>query len=101
VAELTVIRWRDIPAQVVARDGRRRASVQLADRFQEAIDLAASHAGMIGTDEYLGEWRRDPRPCGDDLDAEARAEAERLEAAFDQDALLALVRADGRSGGTR
>ncbi len=96
--ELTVIRWRDIPAQVTARAGARGRSgarVQLSERFQEAIDEAALRAGLFGTDEYLAEWRRDTRPCGDDLEAEARAEAERLEAAFGDERLRELARAGG------
>jgi hypothetical protein len=99
-AELTVIWWRDIPAQVVARAGRTTAKVQLSDRFQEAIDVAAMRTGLIGTDEYLGEWRRDSRPCGDDLEAEANAEAARLEAAFDDAVLAELSRGGGRRGGS-
>jgi hypothetical protein len=95
-AQLTVIRWRDIPAQVVVQgEGRQRARAQLSDRFQEAIDEAALRAGLFGTDEYLGEWRRDSRPCGDDLEAEARAEAERLEVAFVDETLRALARGGG------
>ena len=99
-AQLTVIRWRDIPAQVVAQgEGRARARAQLSDRFQEAIDEAALRAGLFGTDEYLGEWRRDTRACGDDIDAEASAEAERLEAAFDDETLRALARGGGVGAG--
>jgi len=99
-AELTVIWWRDIPAQVVTKSGRTTARVQLPNRFQEAIDLAASGVGLIGTDEYLAEWRRESRPCGDDLEAAAAAEAHRLEQAYDDMVLDALVRAGG-SAGTR
>ena len=96
MGQLTVIRWRDIPAQVVAQGaGRARARAQLSDRFQEAIDEAALRAGLFGTDEYLGEWRRDTRPCGDDIEAEARDEAARLETAFDDEALRALARSGG------
>ena len=71
MADLTVIWWRDIPAQVVAKQGRTSAKVPLSPRFQEAIDMAATRVGLIGTDEYLNEWRRVTRECGDDLDAEA------------------------------
>jgi len=53
VPELTVIWWRDIPAQVTAKEGRARAARELAPRFQEAIDSAAMRAGLIGTDAYL------------------------------------------------
>lgn len=94
--ELTIIYWRDIPAQVVAGQGRTSARAQLSDRFQTAIDAAAMKAGLVGSDAYLEEWRRETRPCGDDLEAEVAAEVERLEADFPRERLLALVRAGGR-----
>jgi Virulence factor len=97
-AELTVIRWRDIPAQVIAASGRTKARIQLADRFQEAIDVAATKEGLIGTDEYLAEWRKDTRACGEDLEGEARAEAERLDRAFPPDVLDGLARTGGLRG---
>jgi hypothetical protein len=95
MAELTVIWWRAIPAQVVAREGRTTARAQLTNRFQEAIDMAATRVGLIGTDDYLSEWHRETRPCGDDLDAEAVAEAERLEQVYPDAALETLVRTGG------
>ena len=52
-------------------------------------------AGLVDSDAYLGEWRRETRPCGEDLDREVAAEAERLEAAYPRDTLLALTRAGG------
>ena len=61
--ELTVIYWRDIPAQVTATDGSASVRVALPDRFQEAIDEAAMAAGLVGSDDYLAEWRRDTREC--------------------------------------
>ena len=95
--ELTVIWWRDIPAQVTAKEGRTRAARELAPRFQEAIDAAAMRAGLIGTDAYLEEWRREPRTCGDDLETEVVVEAERLDATYTDDVLERLVRASGRA----
>ena len=95
--ELTVTLWRDIPAQVTASDGDHSARRLLSDRFQQAIDAAAMKAGLSEADAYLDEWRRETRPCGDDLEAEVEAEAGRLEAAFDREALVRLTRA----GGTR
>jgi hypothetical protein len=93
--ELTVISWRGIPAQVTAGKGRGAARVQLPDRFQEAIDAAAMHAGLIGTDAYLEEWRRASRPCGDDLAAEVAAAAEQMEQDYTDERLERLVRASG------
>ena len=97
--ELTVIWWRDIPAQVTAKEGRTRAAAELAPRFQEAIDAAAMRAGLIGSDAYLEEWRRETRACGDDLDAEVTQEAEWLDAAYTDDVLQRLVHASGRETG--
>ena len=91
-----MIWWRDIPAQVVAKERRVSARAELSGRFQEAIDAAAMRAGLIGTDAYLAEWRREPRECGGDLEAEVAEEAEWLEAAYPDDTLERLVRADGR-----
>jgi hypothetical protein len=94
-AELTVIWWRDIPAQVVAKSGRTAARVQLTSRFQEAIDMAATRVGLIGTDDYLNEWHRETRACGDDLNEEAASEAQRLEQSYTDMALDMLVRTGG------
>ena len=91
-----MIWWRDIPAQVTAKEGRSTARAQLSERFQEAIDAAAMRAGLIGTDAYLAEWRREARECGEDLETEAAEEAEWLEAAYPDDVLERLVKADGR-----
>jgi hypothetical protein len=95
VPELTVISWRAIPAQVTAGKGRNAARAQLSERFQEAIDAAAMRAGLIGTDAYLEEWRRESTPCGDDLDAVVVAAAARLEHEYTDERLERLVRASG------
>ena len=99
MAELTVIWWRDIPAQVTAKEGRSRVARELTPRFQEAIDAAAMRAGLIGTDAYLEEWRREPRDCGADLEAEIAQEVEWLEAAYPDDVLDRLVNANGKESG--
>jgi hypothetical protein len=97
VAALVVIWWRDIPAQVMAREGRRTQKIVLEGRFQEAIDRAAVRAGLSATDAYLAEWRRTERPCGDDLEAEAAGEAGRLDASYSAEDLAALVAGGGRA----
>ncbi len=52
MAQVQVLYWHDIPAQVRVRAGRERASEALPIRFQEAIDNAAMAAGIIGSDAY-------------------------------------------------
>lgn len=92
---LYVIWWRDIPAQVLARGGGTTHKVVLNQRFQVAIDRAADVAGKNERDAYLAEWHRVGRRCGDDVVAEATAEAVALEARFDRAVLQRLVEAGG------
>ena len=96
---LTVIWWRDIPAQVTAKAGRTSARAQLGERFQEAIDAAAMSAGLFDSEGYLEEWRRETRACGDDLDVAVAGEAAKLEQAFDDDQLATLARQGGLADG--
>jgi hypothetical protein len=99
MASLTVIWWRDIPAQVLAREGRRASKVQLHPRFQVAIDKAASRDGKRAYNDYIEEWRKVARACGDDLEDEVNAEVERLEAEYDKHRLAELIQSGGVAGG--
>lgn len=96
MADLIVVFWRDIPAQVIVKKGRQSARRELSLRFTEAIDMCAMRVGARDTDAYLAEWRRaDPRPVSDDIEAEAEAAARSLEDNFSDDRLKALVKAGG------
>ena len=87
--------WRDIPMQVIAREGRRSEKRVLNKRFQFAVDKAAMNAGKKSYGDYIEEMRRDERPCGDDLVAEANAEVTRLEHVYAKDVLHGLIAAGG------
>jgi hypothetical protein len=96
MAKLIVISWRDLPSQVVVKQGRETVRLQLSARFQEAVDRAAMRAGKGSSDAYIADWKRsDPRACGDDLEAEASAEVARLEACYSDADLERLIRAKG------
>lgn len=98
MADLVIVFWRDIPAQVIVKQGRKSAKRELSLRFTEAIDMAAMRSGAASTDDYLADWRRaDPVPCGDDLEAEADAAARRLEAEYDAVRVKALIANQGRA----
>lgn len=88
-------------------------AVELPGRFQTAIDRAAMVAGCHTYDEYIEEWRRTATPCGQDVEAEAKAEAARIEQDYPNDRLFRMaanggfevsegspeVRADGEESG--
>lgn len=96
MADLIVVYWRDIPAQVIVKKGRQNAKRELPLRFTEAIDMCAMRTGAGDTDAYLAEWRKaEPIPVSDDLEAEADKAAAALDAQFDRDTLVALVKAGG------
>ena len=99
MAQLTIVYWHDIPAQVIVKAGRQSAKRELSPRFQEAIDRAAMRSGAHGTDAYLAAWRRAaPAQCGDDIETEAENAARRIEAEFGEARLAELVNAGGRAG---
>ena len=99
MASLTILYWRDIPSQIIVKAGRSSAKRQLSERFIRAIDAAAMRAGAKSDDAYLAEWRRgEPIPCGDDLENEVAAAAERLEEEYDPHRLAVLAKHDGRAG---
>jgi hypothetical protein len=57
MAKQILIYWRDIPAQVIVQQGRRREKVKLSARFEKAIDRAAMRAGK-GNSELYANWSR-------------------------------------------
>ena len=98
MAQLQVVYWRDIPAQVIVKAGRRNvAKRELSLRFTEAIDMCAMRTGAAETDDYLAEWRRaDPIEVGDDIEAEAQTAADALEREYDKERLIALIKSGGK-----
>jgi len=100
MAQRFVVYWRDIPTQVIIKQGRVAEKRELPERFVAAVDRAAMRSGATGTDAYLAEWRRGaPEPCGDELAAEADAAVSEILARYDQARLDALAKSGGRDEG--
>ncbi len=97
MADKIIVYWRDIPAQIIVKAGRRNvAKRELSLRFTEAIDMCAMRVGARDSDAYLAEWRKaDPVAVGDDLEAEAEKAAAALEVEYDKDRLMALIKSEG------
>jgi hypothetical protein len=94
--EVTIVYWRDIPAQVIVGKGRTGSKVKLTERFEQAIDRCAMKIGAKDADAYLAEWRNAPAYTVDgDPDAVAAAEAARIETTYDADRLKTLINAEG------
>jgi len=95
MAKLTTIFWRDIPAQVIGQQGRKRHKQVLDKRFTVAIDRAAMRAGRGSSNAYLDEWRRESKPSDGIIEDAVKAEVLRLEALFPDDVLETTVKAGG------
>lgn len=94
--DVTIVYWRDIPAQVIVGKGRRGAKAALPERFEQAIDRAAMKVGAADTDAYLSEWRKAaPYPVEGEPADVVSAEAERLDIEYDQTRLKTLIENDG------
>ena len=96
MALVTIVYWRDIPAQVIVGKGRTAAKLPLPERFEQAIDRCAMKIGARDTDAYLAEWRKaDPVEMAGDPQEIACTEADRLEAEYDLERIKTLIANDG------
>ncbi len=98
MAEVTIVYWRDIPAQVIVGKGRRGVKKPLPERFEQAIDRCAMKIGARDTDAYLAEWRKAaPVTIEGEDEAVAAAEAARIDREYDTERLKALIENEGRA----
>jgi hypothetical protein len=96
MADVIVVFWRDIPAQVIVGKGRQAAKIQLSERFEQAIDRCAMKIGAKDADAYLAEWRKAaPYEIDGEKDAVAAQVAAELEAKYDSEHLKKLIAAEG------
>ena len=90
---LTVIKWRDIPTQVMIKKSRREVEkIQLDNRFMEAVASAASVGDATDADAYLTDWHNDVTEIADgDLKDPVEKKAAELEAEFTNEVLFSYV----------
>ncbi|MSS73719.1 MAG: hypothetical protein EXS64_19860 [Candidatus Latescibacteria bacterium] len=75
MTRVSILYWKEIPAQVKAEDEREEVSLQLPDRFQQGIDTVAMVDGSYGADAYLEAWEWGPEV---EVPGSAREAAEAL-----------------------
>ena len=98
MADVTIVYWRDIPAQVIIGKGRRGTKKPLPERFEQAIDRVAMKVGAKDADAYMADWRKAPPYSveGEPNDV-ANAVAAQLDAQYDGETLKALIANDGHA----
>lgn len=94
--DVTIVYWRDIPAQVIVGKGRRGTKMPLPERFEQAIDRAAMKVNAKDSDAYLAEWRKaEPFSVDGDPGEIAAAEVDRIVTEYDQERIKQLIANDG------
>lgn len=84
MAKWNLLCWQEIPSLVEAKDDDGTHKIQLSDRFQELIDMAAMRRKLAGTDQYLMEWCKTSTEERDGSAVQvAEAVAAEVEARFD------------------
>jgi hypothetical protein len=92
MAQKTIVYWRDIPAQILVKKGRKSARRELPAVFMETIDACAMRVGAKDSDAYMAEWRRaEPVEVSDELEQEADSALETLVAAYPKHRLMELM----------
>jgi len=95
MARLITIWWRDIPMQVIAKEGRQTEKRVLDKRFQFAVDKAAMNAGKKSYGDYIEEMQRSQQAADGNLTELVDAEMARIEAAYTKDVLHRLIASGG------
>ncbi len=97
MAKLIITSWRDIPAQITVKAGRRNIAKRiLPERFEKAIDMCAMRVGAKDDDAYLAEWRKsDPVDVSDDIEVEAEKAMKMIDETYDMQRLKQLIEAEG------
>ncbi len=95
MSKLRVVFWRDIPSQVVIREGRRSRRLRLSPRFMKAIERAAYRLKKKQQDALFEPWRDVAQPCNGDATEQAQLLLQQLEQHYTDELLETLIRASG------
>ncbi|MEM8744401.1 MAG: virulence factor [Pseudomonadota bacterium] len=96
MANMTIVYWRDIPAQIIVGKGRRAAKAPLPERFEQAIDRCAMRVGAKDDDAYMAGFRKhDAGEVAGDAAEVANEKASEIDAEYDQERLKALIENEG------
>ena len=89
MAKVSVMYWKEIPAQVKAEDADGEVNVPLPDRFHEGIDAVSMFDGSYGSDAYLEAWAWGPEAEAPGTAQEAaEAAARRIATRFPPDFVI-------------
>ena len=95
MVNLTIVFWRDIPAQLIIGSGRNAIKLQLSDKFEKAIDRCAMKVGARDSESYLQDWQKKTVPMQSTGTNAINLEAEKLEKYYTTEKLKTLIIKNG------
>ena len=96
MAKIKIVYWRDIPGQVVVRQGRRSTRLRLSGRFMRAIERAAYRLKKQESDVWFDPWHDVEQPYSGDINEQARLLVKQIEDQYSDAVLDKLSRASGK-----
>ena len=95
MSNLTIVFWRDIPAQLLIGSGRKATKLKLSEKFEKAIDRCAMKVGAEDSQSYLDDWQKKTVPLDPTNTNSIELEAEKMEKYYTTEKLKALILNDG------
>ena len=95
---LTIVYWRDIPAQLMIGTGRRAIKYKLPEKYEKAIDRCAMRVGAKDSDSYLQDWRKKTFQLDSVKNDTIKNEAFKLEQKYSDAKLKHLIQNNGWNG---
>ena len=95
MSNLTIVFWRDIPAQLLIGSGRKATKLKLSEKFEKAIDRCAMKVGAKDSQSYLDDWQKKTVPLDPTNTISIELEAEKMEKYYTTEKLKALILNDG------
>jgi|MGYP000120580558 hypothetical protein len=95
MSNLTIVFWRDIPAQLLIGSGRKATKLKLSEKFEKAIDRCAMKVGAKDSQSYLDDWQKKTVPLDPTNTNSIELEAEKMEKYYTTEKLKALILNDG------
>ena len=93
--EITILFWRDIPAQLLAGRGRKALKYKLPEKYEKAIDICAMKTGAKDSEMYLEGWRKLITTTSISNSKTLEVEAKKLMAIYDNKKLKYLINNEG------
>lgn len=95
MGKIKIVYWRDIPGQVVIREGRRSKRLRLPARFAKAIERAGYRLKKKQQDALFEPWHDVTQPFDGDINEQAAQLVRQLEERYTEEVLETLIRASG------